>query len=212
MRNLVKVDFFAKTLLTNTRVLMSDVRKTFDAESQHKLKVLIVVRRSTRSFEGETERALIEHIKGLHEDFDVEVYSGIENATHTIKMFYSARVVIMFHGAAAANLVFCEDNTTVLGISCFADLEGINKWRSNAQLLRSLKPNITLGVLYVPLQVAYPHLNATVMAATSNADKLIKDQSGVHLSAPELQTVGKFIMESVFEFNSSRPSNVIEIL
>jgi len=205
MSNLLKADLLA--LQRNTLALMSDVRKSFPRNSTQKFEVLLVARRGTRSFEAESEKAMIDYIKGLHENFVVSVYSGLENVTRTIKMFSSANVVIMYHGAAAANIVFCEDNTAVLEISCYADLAGSKKWRSNAPSLRALKPKVTLGVFYLPLQEAFPSLNSTILDSVGNLNSFIKGLSNIHVGASQLEVIGSFIQNSfasdVFDVNAT---------
>jgi len=177
--------------------LLLDIRKRFSGPSVEHVSILLVSRRGTRSFDKNTLRALTRNLENLHETVIVSLYDGDEDALRTVEMFHSAHVVIHFHGAAAANIVFCEENTTVLELTVFQDFNGTRKWRTNAPFLRAFRPNIKIGVYHLPLNVAFPALSSSLLAASDDVDLLIKGQSEIQLGGVEHEVILDFVRDSL---------------
>jgi len=194
---------FAKEVESNSLELMLDIRKRFSRRNSSETVVVIVSRSGTRSFEGETLRQLETSLKSLQDGIRIQLYTGVENVSQTIELFYSAKVVVMFHGAAAANLIFCEDDTIVVELSLFSNFLGTTKWRSNAPTLRAYKPQIVLGVYYIFLETALPSLDSNKLNSIHDVDGFLKKQNNITLGDSELGVIRDFIQHHMVPFSRS---------
>ena len=126
-------------------------------------------------------------------------------------MFHAARVVIMFHGAAAANVVFCEEDTLILEVTFFEDFDGARKWRSNAPTLKALRPQMIFAVYYLPLQVALPHLNSSMLKDVDNVDLFLKAQSDIQIGETELDVIYNFLRRALLFKSEKTVLNVADV-
>lgn len=73
----------------------------------------------------------------LPPDYELVPFFGTENIHETITKFYDADIVIGFHGAGLANIIFCRNSTVVIEISLttnlqeFTMIKNTSIWRTN---------------------------------------------------------------------------------
>lgn len=145
--------------------------------------ILIVVRKGTRSFDPKILEALKRRASQLANDTEIILYTGAEQDARVVQMFYSADVIILFHGAAAANLYFSRENVICVEISTYRDLNSTIMWRNNLRLIMQHRPDIIAFNMYLPLDEAFP-------GAFQNSEytevpvhgKVVKNQSPVYMS------------------------------
>lgn len=97
-------------LLTSKEILLNRVQQSIDAMPTHKpafrrKRVLVITRNKSRSFcdfYGQTLPKIIQ----MYRDYTVDLYFGNESTSETIRRFGQADVVLGYHGAGLANVIF----------------------------------------------------------------------------------------------------------
>ena len=65
--------------------------------------------------------------------------------------FSRADAVVMYHGAAAANLLFCKQFTLVVEITTYTDSMSKKSWRKNTDQIALIRPDLKVKVFRIPL-------------------------------------------------------------
>ena len=121
------------------------------------------------------------------------IYLGTENVTYTISLFHRADAVLMYHGAAAANLVFCRRFAFALEVTTYSDISSSSPWRSNFPTLRQLRPDLVLLVYRIPLAAAFPHVDVRELESAEDRDALIKQLENVTVSSNDADNITSLI-------------------
>lgn len=85
---------------------------------------------------------IVAALRSAFPTFHVQVFHGNETAAQTMAVFSQSKVVVGYHGAGLANVLFSPPGTVVLEYTSLADVDSTALWRSNANLTR-LHPNLT---------------------------------------------------------------------
>jgi len=146
--------------------------------------VLIVSRHGTRSFASTTLRALIRSIRPVVQPYGgmVDLYHGNETAKKTMSLFHNAAAVVMFHGAAAGNMIFCRKHTIFFEISTYADATSRVKWRSNTKTLLPIRPDLVPIVHYIPVHDIVAEATVRLLEESENKDQFVKSFRDITLT------------------------------
>lgn len=183
-------DLDLQTRLQGAALLADDVSKSINFDSA-RLHVLVVSRKDSRSFEPESLKRLMKSITSIIRPIDgqLEIYHGDESLERTISLFHRADVVIMFHGAAAGNLVFSRSNVIFFELSTYTDVDSKKQWRSNTHTLTPIKPDIISIVYYLPLRTIVSNATLTELCGTENKDKFVKSLRNIRLVDSEIEAI-----------------------
>ncbi len=96
--------------------------------------VLFLERRKTREIAN--EREFLGHLLSALPGRTLRRYYGNESLAETISLFAKAQVVVGFHGAGFANVIFCNPQTVVLEFSLYEDETNTVLWRTNNRVAR----------------------------------------------------------------------------
>ena len=163
--------------------LRADMESVFRAnQSQHN--VLVVSRQETRSFAPETLSVLVGLIRTAVQPFggSVDVYYGNETVKKTMLLYRNAAAVVMFHGAAASNMIFCREHAIFFEISTYTDKTSEVKWRSNTNTLLPIRPDIVSIVHYMPVHEILAETTIAELEDSENRDQFIKSIRNITLS------------------------------
>ena len=107
-------DSYDYTCLQNSRRdLMSLIGLDSSLKSTPSADVIIVNRFQTRIIGNLNDLA----DRFVTDGYSVEMLGDSERTSKAIQMFWRAKIVIMYHGAAMANVIFCQNNVTVIEIT-----------------------------------------------------------------------------------------------
>lgn len=168
--------------------------------------ILLVVREGTRNWEKSTLLKLMKRLHKLARRFHTHlvVHDGSENVTATMGAYYQASVILMYHGAAAANLLFTRRNTVVVEITTYKNTDSLQRWRSNKASLSSgwegllhLRPDLRWFVHHIPLSIAYPQVKETEFGSHSDGNRFIKGLRNVHLSRNDIDNIEDLLAENL---------------
>ena len=164
--------------------------------------ITLVTRLGTRDFDSstllelKTQLRLLAHQTGTK----LAIYNGTESINRTVEIFRRSIAVLMFHGAAAANVIFCRRRAVLVEISTFQDLESKLRWRNNSWHVSRVRPDIRYIVKFVPLQLVYPNIDMKklkesqeTMLRTENVDHFIKDLRNVLLPHENIREIANEI-------------------
>lgn len=94
----------------------------------------------TRAFANAGE--VVAALNAEFPNWNVQVFYGNETAARTMDMFAQSKVVIGYHGAGLANVLFSPPGTVVLEFTTMKDVGSRAVWRTNA-VLEKIHPNLT---------------------------------------------------------------------
>ena len=86
----------------------------------------------------------------------------------------------MFHGAAAANLVFCRRQTFAVELTTYHDVDERRPWRANFPSVRALRPDMHLLTYHLPFPIVYPDIHVNLLQR-ADTDHFIKGLHSVHI-------------------------------
>ena len=146
--------------------------------------VLIVSRHDTRSFASTTLRTLMGSIRSVVQPYGgiVDLYHGNETVKKTMSLFHNAAAVVMFHGAAAGNMIFCRKHTIFFEISTYADAASRVKWRSNKKTLIPIRPDLVPIVHYIPVHDIVAEATIHALEESENKDQFVKSFRNITLT------------------------------
>lgn len=152
----------------------------------------------TRNFSEASFRLLYSYIEEKvvikHGLAKLDVYDGKESVEETIRKFHSADVVLLYHGAAAANMVFAKRGAHIIEITTFAKSDDSIGWRANVQYLFTHRPDIKTLVYFIPLSHGWPGLNLTSVDELGNkADHYVKALSNITLRRSDVLNLGNIV-------------------
>lgn len=90
--------------------------------------ILFVERIGARSMHPSARSYFQEHFNKMLPHLPFKVFYGNETVEETVRLFSSAQVVIGFHGAAAANLVFLPPNAIVMEITVLVNMTYVDSF------------------------------------------------------------------------------------
>jgi hypothetical protein len=106
-------------------------------------------------------------------------FYGNESVKDTFRLFQSAQVVVGYHGAGLANTAFCKNDTLVIEISLFMDLNMTKHWRTNSEV-GILNKGLTWNTIWLPLNATgFASENEIMIRATRkklDLDHFIKER------------------------------------
>ena len=159
--------------------------------------ILLVSRENTtRNWDSVTLAQLIERLGAVAQQFDTHlvIYRGNEPVEVTIEIFHRASAVVMYHGAAAANLIFSNSGQYVVEVTTYMNLESSKHWRSN---IYGIPRTDLRRVLYrVSFENAFPHLKDIVLN-DSTADGFIKNTFNVTLQKPDIDNIAEMLKSAL---------------
>ena len=152
------------------------------ADLDSEIGVLLVERLTTRNFHPNTSYFMRGELQTLSKSMSGKliIYHGNETIRETIIKFRSANVVVMYHGAAAANLIFCRARTIAVEFTTYHDVQEKHRWRANFRTIRALRPDLRLLTYHLPFRTVYPNINHS-LNDVEDTDHFIKDLYNVHI-------------------------------
>lgn len=154
--------------------LLNDTHSRFGTNSSN---TILLVQRDgkMRKFSSESLNLLQVKLEKLARDYgrQFDIYYGTEDVEDTILKFHSADIVLLFHGAAAANMLFANRETHIIEISTYRDDSRF--WRSNTGPVKQVRPDINTCTYWIPLSQVSPDLNLSAVDESTNADAYIKN-------------------------------------
>ena len=134
------------------------------------------------------------------------IFSGKESVLETIKIYASADIVLAYHGAAAANMIFAPHSATFIEVSTFSDSFDAKAWRSNMRNLQELRPDLKLLTYRIPLYHGWPEMNLTQVDVHPDADHFIKELSNVSLRPADIRNIMEIIRRTLHDEKIGRTS------
>lgn len=182
--------------------LLEDLHARWGSTSQER-KALILIQREgkTRQFSEDIFEKLksnLINIAQLH-NRTLYTYAGKETIDRTVEIFHSADLVIGFHGAAAANMLFAAQGACYIEISTYTKSDMSTKWRSNAESLKSSRPDLKTFTFNIPLDHGWPTLNTTDVDANENADGFIKSLTNITLQENDLDNLMSLVKYMLYD-------------
>ena len=107
----------------------------------------------------------------------------------------------MYHGAAAANLVFCKHFTMVIEITTYTDTLAKESWRRNTDQIAVIRPDLKVRVIHIPLDQVLS--NDIIDGNYSGRDKdlLVKDSRNIQLLRSDAEGIKEVILSFRHEFS-----------
>ena len=190
-------------LKQNAINLLNDVHIAFPIpvdETNADFVVLVVVRTGSRSFSTESQGNLLQALKSMS-NTTVLLFKGDEDTRNSIEFFARADAVVMYHGAAAANLVFCKMFTVVIEITTYTDTLAKESWRRNTDQIAVIRPDLKVRVIHIPLDQVLS--NDIIDGNYSGRDKdlLVKDSRNIQLLRSDAEGIKEVILSFRHEFS-----------
>jgi capsular polysaccharide biosynthesis protein len=129
--------------------------------------------------------------KTLRRRGNVVVYTGNETPSETVDMFQRARYLVGYHGAGLVNAYFMHNDTKILEVSTFQDVNNTVRWRSNMKAVTKYG-RFTTKVLRVPVQQILRANNVKLMR-TYDTDHFIKNLKYVSLTDQDVYEITTFL-------------------
>ena len=127
----------------------------------------------------------------------MQVYDGSESVERTIELFYSADIVLGFHGAAAANMLFARPGTYFIEITTYLKSDDSISFRSNVNSMKRIRSDVNSLVFRIPLDRA-PALNVSEVDKHEDADHFVKDHfSNISLRKSDLDNLETMLTEAL---------------
>lgn len=172
--------------------------------------IILVCRRGVRNWESQSAvrlwRSLYEYTTTSTStnqyNMKVVIYNGTEDVNTTIGIFYRAAAVVMYHGAAAANMLFTRKSTIMIEWTTYVNSTHI--WRSNVPHLLRLRGDIESHVHALPLSTAFPNVNVTELTARRDGDRWMKTMRDVKLTDTDIHNMKKDLDASLPKLCSQR--------
>jgi len=161
--------------------------------------IVLVHRLKSRSWSVETYTILLQRLESLAEKFEtnVIVYTGKETTESTMQAFYTASAVIMYHGAAAANLMFARSGQLAIEVTTYMDEQSSRRWRANFVTLKKMRKDVRFMIHHVGQ--TYAVLNATSLADERNKsiDSILKEAVNVSMSNHDVDNIVGIVADHI---------------
>lgn len=172
------------------------------ADSIKSTTILLVKRFRPRNFSEESFTMLHSSLQKLARDFgrQIDVYNGTETIRDTVQKFRRADIVLHFHGAAAANMLFARRGTRIIEINTFVKSDDSKQWRTNMNRLKELRPDVSTLIYSIPLSHGWPELNLDKVDKHADADRYIRDFKDVSLRKSDvvnLVEIGRNMLQNI---------------
>ena len=149
--------------------------------------IVVLQRANTRVFVEESFNALRSE---LGKKGKVVVYTGKEDPRKTVEIFQKARYLVGYHGAGLVNAYFMNNETRILEITTYTDLNNSVPWRSNMKEVTKYG-RFDTSVLKLPIQQLLRTNN--VSYTTHDTDHFIKDLKFVSLTKSDVRKIVDFV-------------------
>jgi hypothetical protein len=153
---------------------------------------LFIQRQRTRALDPSVRLYLKKHLP----NFAHEVYFGNESLVETISKFSRSVVVVGFHGAGAANTVFCPEKAIIIELTLFSSIDARTLWRTNRDTIKPWHTSLKWAVFPLSLQEArIPRLQQIRNHEISDVDHYLKDIPSVHVPQSKVLNIVHTILK-----------------
>lgn len=176
-------------------LLIDDLQSSINTQNQTNRTVLLVQRKLSRGFSEDSFRMLCRVFDefALKHGRSLDVYNGTETVEDTIRKFHMADIVLHFHGAAFANLLFASRGARVIEITTFSRSDDSVEWRSNVAYLGEHRPDIDALIFRIPLAHLWPNVNLSMVDELEGADQYIKHLSDISLRRSDVDNLAEIV-------------------
>ena len=201
VRNLLRNTTSLEILKRNANLILNDVGNAFaktDENNTADFVVLVVARTGSRSFNTESLLRLLLALESISESA-VILFKGDESIRTSMEIFTRADAVVMYHGAAAANLLFCKHLTLVVEITTYTDTVSKKSWRKNTDQIALIRPDLKVKVFRIPLHqvVSIDIINEKEDAR--DKDQYMKDARDIQLLKSDAEGIKEIILNLRFQ-------------
>lgn len=154
------------------------------------LNVVLVNRATTRSFEPSSFARLTQRVSSfLHNIGEVSFFFGNETDSETISKFAKADAVIMFHGAAAGNMIFTRPGTVLLELTTYTDTNSTKPWRANSNTMLPVRPDLLWIIHHLSIMDIANEESIKRLSVASDKDRFVKSLENIFLPEAQLDLV-----------------------
>jgi len=178
----------------SSAVMLEDLEATdSNTSNTTRMAKFVLIQRvgKTRSFDGITFSKLQDRLETTAQKLNTKlyVYTGEETVKRTIQIFHEADVIVGYHGAAMANILFASRQICFIEISTYASTDMSRSWRTNSNTLRNFRPDLNIFVYRIPLDHGWPTLNTSNVDVHEDADHYIKEFTDISLPKSDIDNV-----------------------
>jgi len=167
------------------------IRDVFNSTTQKSMrtKVVLVNRATTRNFESSSFARLTDRVRSFLHDGEVSFYFGNETDSETISIFSKADAVVMFHGAAAGNIIFTSPGTVLLELTTYTDTNSTKPWRTNSNTMLPVRPDLLWITHHLNIEEITDEENIQKLNMASDKDRFVKSLKNIFLPDAQLKLI-----------------------
>ena len=169
------------------------IRDVFNSTTQKstRTKVVLVNRATTRNFESSSFARLTDRVRSVLHDVagEVSFYFGNETDSETISIFSKADAIVMFHGAAAGNIIFTSPGTVLLELTTYTDTNSTKPWRTNSNTMLPVRPDLLWVIHHLNIEDITDEENIQKLNMASDKDRFVKSLKNIFLPDAQLNLI-----------------------